>query len=429
MTVLRVEPGASLTGVLRVPGDKSISHRGLLLAALAQGTSVLEGVSRGDDVLRTRRAIEAMGAAVSEVSSNGDASRSGWNLRVDGGRSRLSEPSDVIDVGNSGTTMRLLCGICATLPWLTVMTGDASLRGRPMDRVVEPLRRMGAFVDGADGGRRAPLVVRGGPLRGGVVDLAVPSAQVKSAVLLAGLAADGPTEVRQPAVTRAHTEELMVRAGASLTVGEGGMRVRIEPGELIPLHLRVPGDPSQAAYWLVAAALVPGSDVVVEDVYVGPARTGFLDVLSRMGAMVEPVDGGGLRSRYVGRLVATDIAPGEVPSLVDEVPVLAVAAALAQGRSTFRGLGELKVKESDRLGAVARALGSLGAQVEVVGEEMVIEGGRLSPGAVDAAGDHRMAMAAAVAALAAEGPVEIDSWESVATSYPGFEQDLDSCRS
>lgn len=424
---LRLDPGGSLIGVIRVPGDKSISHRALILAALGEGTSTIRGLSTGEDVARTRAAVVALGAEVTDVAPAGDGGRT--HLSVTGGRARLAEAADVLDLGNSGTTMRLLCGVCASFPWLSVMTGDASLRSRPMDRVAEPLRRMGASIDGAGGGRRAPLVVRGGPLRGMSHVVDVPSAQVKSAILLAGLGADGPTEVRQPVATRAHTEEMLAASGARVLVEAGGRRVVVEPGPLAPTDTQVPGDPSQAAYWLVGAALAPDSDVVIEDVYTGPARTGFLDVLARMGAMVEPLEGTALRSRYVGRLVATDIAAGEVASLVDEVPVLAVAAAVAEGTSRFEGLGELRVKESDRLAAIARALGALGADVVVDGDALVIAGGSLRGGALDAGGDHRMAMAGAVAALVAAGPVEIAGWESVATSYPGFEEELSACRS
>ncbi|HEX5265869.1 MAG TPA: 3-phosphoshikimate 1-carboxyvinyltransferase, partial [Acidimicrobiales bacterium] len=264
-----------LRGRIRVPGDKSISHRALMLGAVAEGVSRVTGLSDGDDVTLTGRAVRAMGAEI-----DGE--------RISGGTSRLHEPEDVIDIGNSGTGIRLLAGLCAGLPWLTVLTGDASIRTRPMDRVALPLRQMGATVDGRGGGRLPPLTVRGGGLHG--IDYAPPmaSAQVKSAVLLAGLSAQGETVVREAVATRGHTEEMLQACGADISIHRvgGGRVVRLKPSRLKPLDLDVPGDPSQAAFWVVAACIVPKSDVVVEGVYVGPGRAAFLDVLQRMGAEV-----------------------------------------------------------------------------------------------------------------------------------------------
>ena len=412
MSELRVSGGRPLRGRLRVPGDKSISHRALMLAALAEGTSRVRGLSDGEDVRRTCAAVQALGALV-----DGE--------RITGGRGRLHEPADVIDVGNSGTTIRLLAGLCAGFDWLTVLTGDASVRRRPMARVAEPLRAMGAAVEGRRG-TLPPLVVRGGELKGMTCELTVPSAQVKSAVLLAGLSAEGETVVVQRPRTRAHTEELLALAGARVAVSEDGSTVTLTPGDLSPFELDVPGDPSQAAFWLVAAGVVPGSDVVVEDVYLGPARDGFLHVLERMGLPVERVGDGDIRASYAGRLQATEIRPEEVPGLIDEIPVLAVAAALAQGTTVFAGVEELRVKESDRVAAIADQLSILGARVEVDLDRLVVHGtdGGLRGGRVDAAVDHRMAMALAVAGLAAEGTTTVGGWESVATSYPRFEDDL-----
>ncbi|MGH9183834.1 MAG: 3-phosphoshikimate 1-carboxyvinyltransferase [Acidimicrobiales bacterium] len=412
-------PG-TLRGRIRVPGDKSISHRALLLAALAEGTSTLRGLAGGDDVARTRAAVAAMGAT-----AEGE--------RVSGGTGRLGEPTHVIDVGNSGTSMRLLAGWCAARPWLTVLDGDASLSRRPMDRVAEPLRAMGAHVDGRQGGRYAPLVVRGGDLVGIEHVLRVPSAQVKGAVLLAGLGADGQTVVHEPVPTRAHTEELLARAGADVTVDAGSVRVR--RSRLRPFHLAVPGDPSAAALWVVAACITSGSDVTVEGVYVGPARAGYLEVLARMGAEVEVtmVDErtADLRARS-SQLVGTEVAGAEVPGLIDEIPVLAVAAARAAGTTTFRDAAELRVKESDRVATTVEMLSGLGAEVEALPDGLVIHGsgGRpLRPAVVDAHLDHRVALAAAVAALAATGATTIEGWEAVATSYPSFEEDLARCGS
>jgi len=411
-----VRGGRPLRGTLRVPGDKSISHRALILAALAEGTSVVRGLSAGDDVARTRAAVRALGADV-----DGE--------RITGGRNRLHEPADVVDVGNSGTSIRLLVGVCATVAGVTVLTGDGSIRRRPMDRVAGPLRDMGAHLDGREGGRLPPLVVRGAALKGIDYRLPVPSAQVKAAVLLAGLAAEGETVVREGVRTRAHTEEMLAQAGADVTVADGGLTTRVRPSTLRPFELDVPGDPSQAAFWLVGAAVVPGSDVTVEHVYLGPARAAFVDVLARMGADVQRDGGatGAVRVRHTGPLTATEIGGGEIPGLIDEVPILAVAAACAEGTTVIRDAAELRVKESDRIAAVAAQLGRLGAHVESRPDGLVITGpARLTGAAVDSGGDHRMAMALAIAGLAARtGDTEIGGWGAVATSYPRFADDLE----
>ena len=413
MTSFTVEGGRPLRGRITVPGDKSISHRALILAALAEGTSVVRGLSDGDDVARTRAAIEAMGAGVE-------------GEKITGGRSRLHEPGDVLDMGNSGTGIRLLAGLCAGFRWLTVLTGDESIRRRPMSRVVEPLRIMGATVDGRDGGRLPPLAVRGGALRGIDYDLPVPSAQVKSAVLLAGLSAQGQTIVRQPVVTRAHTEEMLRAAGVDVEVSADGLVVSLRPTPLRPFELDVPGDPSQAAFWIVAACIVPGSDVVVDDVYVGPARTGFLDMLGDMGAHVERVGERTIRARYTPDLHGASAGPTGIAGMIDEIPVLAVAGAVAAGHTGFIYVGELRVKESDRVTTIIEGLGALGARAAYAGESLHVQGNAtLRGGKVHSRGDHRIAMALAVAGLAAQGTTEIEGWEAVATSYPGFEADLE----
>jgi 3-phosphoshikimate 1-carboxyvinyltransferase len=411
MTELTVTGGRPLRGRLRVPGDKSISHRALLLAALADGTSVIRGLADGDDVARTRRAVQALGAVV-----DGD--------RVTGGR--LHEPGSVIDVGNSGTTIRLLAGLCAGFPWHTVLQGDESISRRPMDRVVEPLRQMGATVDAMVEDRYPPLVVRGGGLTGIDYTLPVPSAQVKSAVLLAGLHAEGETVVREPVPTRAHTEEMLARCGADLSTEPGVIRLR--PSSLTPFTLDVPGDPSQAAFWVVAACIVPGSDLTVEGLYTGPARTGFVDVLRRMGADVTLTGDGTIRARS-SALTATEIGGDEIPGLVDEVPVLAVAAAAAEGTTTIRDAAELRVKESDRVATIATELLKFGVKIEPRSDGIVVQGGSLHSARVRSHGDHRVAMAMAVAGMAAEGTTVVEGWEAVATSYPRFEEDLAACRS
>ncbi|MBA3268255.1 MAG: 3-phosphoshikimate 1-carboxyvinyltransferase [Acidimicrobiia bacterium] len=413
MTDLRVTGGRPLRGRIRVPGDKSISHRALLLAARAEGTSVVRGLSDGDDVCRTRSAIEALGAGV-----DGE--------RIEGGSGRLGEPDKVLDVGNSGTGIRLLAGFCAGFDWLTVVAGDASVARRPMDRVVEPLRTMGATVDGRQGGRYPPLVVRGGGLAGIDYTLPVASAQVKTAVLLAGLGAEGDTVVREPVPTRAHTEEMLALCGADIEViGDGAERVvRLRASTLQPFDLDVPGDPSQAAFWVVAACITPGSDLVVDQVYLGPGRAGFLDVLRRMGADVEQTGPDGVRARY-GPMHGTEVGGVEVPGLIDEIPVLAVAAAVADGPTLFGGAAELRVKESDRIATVAEGLRAFGAAVETRADGLIVGGNStLVAGRATAEGDHRVAMAMAVAAMAADGESVVEGWESVATSYPAFKADM-----
>jgi len=423
---LCVSGGRPLRGRVRVPGDKSISHRALLLGARAEGTSVVRGLSDGDDVARTRLAVEAMGAEVE------GAAGVGGELCITGGPHELHEPESVLDVGNSGTGIRLLAGFSAGFDWLTVLAGDSSVTRRPMDRVADPLRAMGAMVDGRESGRYPPLVVRGGRLRGIDYTPPVASAQVKSAVLLAELGAEGETVVREPVATRNHTEELLVLCGADIEVTTedgatghgGGQVVRLRPSRLQPFTLDVAGDPSQAAFWVVAACITPGSDVVVEGVYLGPGRVGFLEVLGRMGADVERVGECDLRARHAP-LRGTDVGDDDVPGLVDEIPVLAVAAAVAEGPSTFGGAAELRLKESDRIATVSEGLRAFGATVETRADGFVVAGDtRLAGARAHARGDHRVAMAMAVAAMTADGESVVDGWESVVTSYPGFEVHL-----
>jgi 3-phosphoshikimate 1-carboxyvinyltransferase len=396
----------------------------VLLAARAEGRSTLRGLSDGLDVRHTLAAVAACGAGISENQGV---------VNVEGGPSRLHEPEAVIEVGNSGTGIRLLAGWAAGLPWLTVLQGDASIAERPMDRVVQPLRQMGARIDGRRDGRLPPLVVRGGDLHGIDYHLPVPSAQVKSAILLAGLEASGETIVREDVITRVHTEEMLASCGADITVKPGVVTVR--RSALHPFELDVPGDPSQAAFWAVAGCLVPGSDLVLEHVYVGPARAGFLDVLGRMGADVTVTpdpDEPSVATIEVrsGPLVATEVSGDEVAGLIDEIPVLAVAAAAADGTTVFRDAAELRVKESDRVETVAAGLTALGVGVETLPDGLVVHGRGSRPlrgGPVHSYGDHRIALALAVAGLAATGSTVVAGWEAVATSYPTFEEDLRRC--
>lgn len=423
MSTLTVNPSTTgLHGRLRVPGDKSISHRALILAAMADGSSVLTGLSDGADVVATANAMRRFGAQIE---------RQGQGVRVTGGN--LGEPDQAIDVGNSGTGIRLMAGLAAGIDGLTVLFGDESIAQRPMGRVADPLRAMGAHIDGRDGGRLPPLVIRGGGLHGLDYRPPIASAQVKGAILLAGLQADGPATVREPAPTRIHTEQMLLERGVRVDVEEGG--VTVHPGPVAALDTRIPGDPSQAAFWVVAACITPGSDLTLEGVYLGPHRAGFVDVLKRMGAEVEVValDGatgvGDIRARY-GPLRGTEVGGDEIPGLIDEIPVLAVAAAHAEGTTVFRDAAELKVKETDRIATMVAALRNVGAGAEGHDDGLTVTGSGhpVGGGRIDSAGDHRVAMALAVAGLAARGPVVIDRWEAVATSYPSFEEDMNACQ-
>jgi 3-phosphoshikimate 1-carboxyvinyltransferase len=424
---LVVEPasGRALQGRLRAPGDKSISHRALLLAARATGRSRIRGLSNGEDVRHTLEAVAALGAAVE---------RTAEGLIVDGGPERLGEAERVIDVGNSGTGIRLLSGFAAAIDGVTVLEGDESIARRPMDRVAVPLRLMGVQVDGRRGGSLPPLVIRGGRAHGIEYTLPVPSAQVKSALLLAGLGAEGETVVHEPVATRAHTEEMLEAAGADITVrpSGAGFSVVLSPGPLKASDIDVPADPSQAAFWAVAACITPGSDLLLEDVYVGRGRAGFVDVLLRMGARLELLNQDPVRRTadihvMHGPLAATNVGGSEVPSLIDEIPVLAVAASFAYGVTTFADAAELRVKETDRVATTVEMLGALGVDAEPADDGLSVTGrggGALHAGTVSSYGDHRIAMAGAVAALGARGPVTVCGWEATSTSYPAFADDL-----
>lgn len=411
-----------LRGRLRPPGDKSISHRALLFGALAEGRTRLDHLAPGDDVHRTRLALEHLGVRIRTAP--------GGRVTVQGvGAAGLREPEQILDCGNSGTTIRVLAGLLAGSPFLSVLTGDSSLVRRPMRRVVEPLRAMGARVDGREGGGLPPLVIRGGELRGRRHELAVASAQVKSALVLAGLRADGVTEVLEPARSRDHTERMLASLGAPVEEVPGG--VRVTAGAPRPFELEVPGDPSSAAFFAVAAAVIPGSDLVLEDVCLNPTRTGFVDVLRRMGARVvvratgerlgEPV---GDLAVVAGPLTGTVVEGGEIPAVIDEIPALAVAAAFAEGVTEIRDAAELRVKETDRIGAIEQELSQLGVAVEARPDGLTIRGGRPRAARLKSHGDHRVAMAGAIAATATPGESVVSGWRTAAVSYPGFETDL-----
>jgi len=431
--ILVVDGGVACRGTVRTPGEKSISHRSVLFAALAEGTSVVHGLSDGADVAASLTAVVAMGVTVERPAPG--------TIVLHGGRSRLHAAAHPLDCGNSGTSMRLLCGLVAGLDWVTELVGDDSLSLRPMDRVAEPLGLMGASVNGVGERCLPPLRIEGGALRGIDWTSKMASAQVKSAILLAGLSATGKTVVREPVTTRAHTEEMLAEAGADISVepwGEGRI-VTVRPSALEPVERTVPGDPSASAFFAVAGAVVPGSAVDVADVYSGPARLGFVSVLQRMGADITLVGadggdaGGGTHTATIrvratsAPLRATDVAAAEIPSL-DEIPILAVAAATAVGTTVFSDVGELRVKEVDRLAAVADMVSAFGASARVEGDTLSISGvgGPLRGARFDSRGDHRMAMAAAVAALAAAPGQRslITGFDAAATSYPSFAEDL-----
>jgi 3-phosphoshikimate 1-carboxyvinyltransferase len=411
-----------LRGRLRVPGDKGMSHRALLFAAMAEGRSRVTGLAGGEDVGRTRAALAQLGVAAHD---------DGNGVVVDGrGVDAFTEPDGVVDCGNSGTSIRFLSGLLAGRSFLSVLSGDESLVQRPMARVTEPLRAMGAHVDGRAGGTLPPLVVRGGELTGCTHHLTVASAQVKTALLLAGLQADGTTEVVEPAPSRDHTERMLGALGAPITrVDERA--VRATAGAPSPFEFEVPGDPSSAAFWVVAATIAPGSELVIEDVALNPARIAFVDVLVRMGADIEMVATSERLGEPVGELRVTSaplhgttVEGAEIPWVIDEIPVLAVAAACAEGLTEFRDAAELRVKESDRIATVGELLSRLGIGSEQGDDRLVVRGGRLQAGEVDSHGDHRIAMTAAVAAGAIEGETRVRGWRSVATSYPEFTADL-----
>lgn len=426
-------PAAGLSGTVAVPGDKSISHRALMFSALAVGQSRIEGLLEGEDVLATAGALRAMGAHIERLGEGR------WT--VEGvGVGGLLQPETALDMGNSGTSTRLLMGLLASHDLTATFVGDASLSKRPMGRVIEPLSRMGAAFTASPGGR-LPLTVRGlVPATPIDYRLPVASAQVKSAVLLAGLNTPGITRVIEPEATRDHSERMLRGFGADLTVetDADGARVIALRGEaeLVPQTIMVPGDPSSAAFPVVAALLVPGSDIVVTGVGINPTRAGLFRLLQAMGADLtltnERQEGGeavaDLRVRAsVLRGVEND--PADVPSMVDEFPVAFVAAALAQGRSRFRGLEELRVKESDRLAVMAQGLRAIGAQVEETADGLVIDGTGGAPlpggGPIATHLDHRIAMSFAVAGLASRDGVTIDDMRPVATSFPGFVALLD----
>jgi 3-phosphoshikimate 1-carboxyvinyltransferase len=422
---VRIEPAASLRGHIAVPGDKSISHRSVLLGAIGEGETIVRGFGRSGDTESTIAAVRALGVTVHEDDVD--------TLRVEGAGLRgLTEPEAPIDCGNSGTTLRLLAGILAGQRGRFELAGDDSLRRRPVDRIADPLAEMGARVATADG--KPPLGIEGGDLRGIRYELPVASAQVKSCVLLAGLYAAGQTTVVEPLPTRDHTELMLEAAGVRVTRRQ--RRISVGPAESLRLgEVDVPGDFSAAAPFVVAATLLPGSELTIHEVGINPRRTGLLDVLARMGARItvfnrrksagEPVGDVEVRS---AELTATTVTADEVPRMVDELPLFAVAAATARGESRVEGAQELRVKETDRIETVTTSLRALGLRVSASDDGLGVRGvpSRPKGGGMGSHGDHRIAMLGAVAGLVSREGVELQDAEAVAVSFPGFFELLDS---
>lgn len=427
MTSIALRAPQRLRGVIQVPGDKSISHRAVIFNAVAAGSARVSNFLAGADCLATIACVRALGV---------DVQRAGTELRITGvGLHGLCEPADVLDCGNSGTTLRLLAGLLAGRPLFAVLSGDASLRARPQRRIVAPLRALGAWLDGRDDGDRAPLAVRGATLSGGSYALPVASAQVKSALLLAGLTGSGPLTLTGKIASRDHSERMLQAMGVDLRLSPEQISLHppTDPQLPAPLTLRVPGDPSSAAFWWVAAALHPDAELTTAGVCLNPTRTGALEVLRAMGAAItvsnervegsEPVGDVTVRS---SQLRGTSIGGELIPRLIDEIPVLAVAAACAEGDTVIRDAQELRAKETDRIATVAAGLAALGVAVEPTADGMAIagRGPRLVGAELASHGDHRLAMAWAVAALVARGETRVHDPEAVTVSYPGFWETL-----
>lgn len=418
-----IQSQGRLQGKTTIPGDKSISHRALMLGALASGETTIQGLLLGEDPRSTAHCFRAMGAEISELNTE--------HVRVQGiGLGQLQEPTVVLDAGNSGTTLRLMLGILASHPdRLFTVTGDTSLCSRPMGRVIKPLQQMGAHIWGRQSDTLAPLAIRGQQLKPIHYHSPIASAQVKSCIMFAGLMAEGQTTITEPALSRDHSERMFAAFGADIAIDPENCSVTVTgPAQLQGQAIIVPGDISSAAFWLVAAAIVPGSDVWIENVGVNPTRTGVLEVLEQMGAKMtlanqRTVAGEPVADIHIqhSQLHGTVIEGAVIPRLVDEVPILAVAALFAQGPTTIRDAAELRVKESDRLTAMATQLQKMGANLTEQPDGLEIQGGASLQGAeVESFGDHRVGMSLAIAALNATGSTTIHRAEAAAISYPNF---------
>lgn len=423
----------NLQGKLHIPGDKSISHRAAILGGLAGGTTEITNFLCSEDCLNTLNAMVQLGAGV-QIAPNEQQQPDPSHFYLTGVGMKPLAPQQIIDCGNSGTGMRLLAGILAALPFDSELTGDASLRSRPMGRIMKPLSEMGANIE-AKGEKEgcAPLFIHGGNVHPIEYTLPMASAQVKSAVLLAGMFAEGQTTVHQPAITRDHTERLFKHFGIPCQVD--GLSISTQgPVSPVARNLVVPGDISSAAFWIVAAAIIPGSNLVLHNVGLNPTRTAILDALKRMGAdifitVTSPSDAaepyGNITVKGSGQLKGTELLKEEIPNLIDEIPILSIAAALAQGNTVIRNARELRVKETDRIATTAVNLRAMGATVDEYDDGMVVHGGATLRGCeMDSFGDHRIAMSFLIAGLAAEGTTTLLNTECINTSYPGFETSL-----
>jgi 3-phosphoshikimate 1-carboxyvinyltransferase len=418
-----------LRGAIEIPGDKSISHRAVMFNALANGSAAVTNLSGGADCASTISIFRAMGVDIER--SPGAAGR-GDTVRIAGvGMHGLVEPKEILDAGNSGTTTRLMSGLLAGRPIMTVITGDDSLRSRPMGRVINPLRSMGAEISARNDGELAPIVFHGGNLHGIEYEMPVASAQLKSCLLLAGLRATGNTVIKQPDVSRDHTERMLKGMGANIEVN--GLTVTTSASELKAADVEVPGDVSSAAFWIVAAAAHPDADITLSNVGVNPTRTGIFEVLRAMGVDIELVNQRDVAGEPVAdlrvrssQLKGVDINGDVVPLMIDEIPVIAVAAAMAEGTTRITDAAELRVKESDRISATVAWLKSAGVGHEEAEEGLTIHGGgRIQSAVADSFDDHRIAMSLAIAGLVSEGTIGIERAESVNISYPTFWRDLD----
>ncbi len=426
---ITLRSGGVLKGNVRVPGDKSISHRSLLFGAISEGVSTVEGLLPAEDPISTASCLRAMGVEISHIAPQQSVTIKGVGLQG------LKEPEDVLDCGNSGTTMRLLMGLLSSLEGKHfVLTGDNSLRQRPMKRVADPLKMMGAELKGRCNGNYAPISISGKKLHGAVIGTPVASAQVKSAILLASLSAQGSTTVIEPAHSRDHSERMLRAFGANLIVGgEMGRHINIKPGGCLKgQKIVVPGDISSAAFWLIAGAIVPGSEITIESIGLNPTRTGIIDVMHQMGANFEILNQTDIAGEPVGdiRVSHSSLKPFKIdndiiPRLVDEIPILTVAACFCEGESQITGANELRVKETDRLAVISRQLSCMGADIDEQEDGLTIRGGKTLHGAeIDSETDHRIAMSLAIASLIAEGDSALARSDAAAVSYPNFWEDL-----
>ncbi len=424
MSSITIQPASSIKGSIIVPGDKSISHRSIMLGAIANGVTTVRGFLRGEDNMSTMHAFRAMGV---EIADDGET------IEITGrGLHGLKEPGDVLDCGNSGTTIRLITGLLSGQSFFSVVTGDKYLRKRPMKRVVEPLSRMGAQIAGRNGGTLAPLAINGGNLKGISYQSPVSSAQIKSSIMLAALYAEGETNVSEPSLSRDHSERMFRYFGASLDVLSSGVTVR-GGFELTAREVNVPGDISSAAFFIVAALITPNSELLIKNVGVNPSRTGVIDILQAMGGDIQLVSPRELSGEPVAdilvrssRMKGIAISGSVVPRAIDEFPAICVAAARAEGVTTIRDAKELRVKETDRITAMAENLRNLGINVRETEDGMDISGSeQLLGGAVDSCGDHRIAMSMSIAALVAASAITISDVGCVATSFPTFFQLLE----